>query len=170
MKNTFKYGSPLILLFLFIFLASFASPGKNSDKTDHSKQKSEEQAENLDPGEIIIDHVVDHYSWHIVTIGEKHISIPLPVILYSKDRGFFCFMSNKFHHGHESYKKFKIAEVGPNKGSIVELTSGGEVKGELPLDFSLTKTAAGIMVSILLMIIVFISIANSYKRRRKKPI
>jgi F-type H+-transporting ATPase subunit a len=75
-------------------------------------------------------------------------------------------MSSKFHHGHSAYKGFMIAEEGPNKGSIVEVDDHGhEIEGaDLPLDLSLTKTSAALLISLLLMLWIFISVANRYKK------
>jgi F-type H+-transporting ATPase subunit a len=43
--------------------------------------------EEFDAGKFVIEHVLDAYDWHIASFGDKHrvISIPLPVILYSKN-------------------------------------------------------------------------------------
>ncbi len=136
-----------------------------SEAAVHGESSDEE---GLQPGKVIMDHVVDHYSWHITTIGDTHVSIPLPVILYSKERGFFFFWSSKFHHGEHAYKRFKIAEEGTNKGNIVELDEEGDIKGR-PLDLSITKTVAGVFVSIGLLLGIFIPVARIYKSRTKKP-
>lgn len=112
--------------------------------------------------ELILEHLGDSYEWHITTVGEKHISIPLPVILHSKTSGWNVFLSSAFHHGHESYNGFYIAEEGEHKGKIVEKdASGNEVR---PLDISLTKNAASLLISALLLMIIILSVARSYKR------
>ena len=134
-----------------------------------SSSGEEQHAEEFNPGKMIMDHVVDHYSWHIFTMGDTEVSLPLPVILYSKDRGFFCFWSNKFDHGHKSYKQFKIAQKGMHKGDIVELDQAGNVKADKPLDFSITKTVTAVFVSIVLLLVLFISVANRYKKHSKEP-
>jgi F-type H+-transporting ATPase subunit a len=73
-------------------------------------------------------------------------------------------MSSKFHHGHEAYNNFRIEHEGENEGKIVEIDSQGEVIG-LPVDLSITKTVAGIMVSVIVMLSIFLSIAQSAKKR-----
>jgi len=118
---------------------------------------------------MIMDHVVDHYSWHIVTVGDTEVSLPLPVILYSKDRGLFCFSSSHFEHGHSNYKRFKIARKGFNKGNIVELDEQGNVKEEKPLDFSITKTVAAVFVSIILLLVILIPVARRYNQQPNQP-
>lgn len=154
-----------ILGFLAIFLASgltFAQEGHGDSDQAHG---TEEKAA-FDPGSFIMDHVQDSYEWHILTIGETHISVPLPIILYSKTKGLNIFMSSRFHHGHSAYKGFMISHEGENEGSIVEVDDHGhELEGaELPLDLSMTKTATALIISLLLMMWIFISIARKYKK------
>src|SRR6056297_3614470 len=105
-KALINKGNLFILVLFFGLLTALPVQGGTSDQT--SSSDSHEQApvdqQGLDIGEVILGHVVDHYSWHIATIGSTHISIPLPVMLYSKERGFFFFWSSHFDHGHSSYK------------------------------------------------------------------
>ena len=59
--------------------------------------------------EYILHHLKDSYDFGLYSYtaenGEtKHVSFPLPVILW--DNGLKVFMSSKFHHGEE------VAEVG----------------------------------------------------------
>ncbi len=171
-KNGLHSVLPLLLTAFFFMASGPKAPAhtpagiKAGVTAQHSGHNEEEK---LQPGKIIIDHVVDHYSWHITTIGETEISIPLPVILYSKERGFFFFWSSRFDHGHSSYKGFKIAQKGAQKGSIVEVTDQGEVKEDRPLDFSITKTVAAVFVSLALLLGIFITVARQYKKRTRKP-
>ncbi len=157
----------LVLAGVFtISLTSAIIPESNTPATTEKKAGTEGQKkpEHFDAEGMIMGHVLDAYEWHLLTVHDKHISVPLPVILYSKDKGLNIFWSSRFHHGHESYKGFRIAEEGPHKGKIVEVTDDGrEIR---PLDLSLTKTAVALIFSILLMLWLFISIANSYKKRK----
>ena len=123
--------------------------------------KKEHAAEKFAPGEFMLEHILDSHEWHIITIGHHHISIPLPVILYSKISGWHVFLSSKFHHGESSYKNFRLATEGPNKGKIVEDTASGEI---LPLDLSITKVVFSIFVSCVLILWIFISIARRYQK------
>ncbi len=166
--NSGKYLRYLSFLLVFSFFTNL-SYAKNDKTENHNEANSHHETEKIDPGEIIIDHVVDQYSWHIATIGETHISIPLPVILYSQDRGFFCFMSSKFNHGHDTYKQFKIAEKGDNKGKIVEIDEAGNVNDKMLLDFSVTKIVVGVFFSIILLVFIFVKVAHYYKKRSNQP-
>jgi len=133
------------------------------NQADSTKVENE-SSKKFEPAKFILEHVSDAYEWHIATIGETHISIPLPIILHSPNSGLNVFMSSKFHHGHEAYNNFRIEHEGENEGKIVEIDSQGEVIG-LPVDLSITKTVAGIMVSVIVMLSIFLSIAQSAKKR-----
>lgn len=129
---------------------------------NESVNKSEESGKGFDAGKMILHHIGDAYEWHIAKIGNTHLSIPLPVILYSKQSGLNIFMSGKFEHGNESYKGFKIANEGKFEGKIVENLPGGE---EIrPLDLSITKNVTSLFISVILIIGIFISIAKKYSQ------
>ena len=118
---------------------------------------------SIDIKEIIFDHIGDAYEWHVATIGDKHISIPLPVIVYSQEKGLNAFLSSHLHHGH-SYEGFHIATEGDYKGKVVETLSTGEVKRPM-LDLSLTKIAAGIVLNSLLLVTIILCVSRWYRRR-----
>ncbi|HDO28112.1 MAG TPA: ATP synthase F0 subunit A [Bacteroidetes bacterium] len=115
-------------------------------------------------GEMITEHVTDSYQWHIISIGEKHVSVYLPVILY--DRGeWHVFMSSKLYHGHGSYLGYFIGEEQANLGKIVRKGANGE-EIKPALDVSITKNVLALLFSSLLLIIIFLSVARSYKKNK----
>ena len=117
----------------------------------------------IDVKKIIFEHVKDTYEWHITTIGDKHVSISLPVILYSKRTGWECFSSSRLHSpsGHNG---FYLASHGDNEGKVVEIdVFGNEVRPLL--DISITKTVFAVFVNALLLIVIMLSVARWYKGR-----
>lgn len=118
----------------------------------------------VDVKKVIFDHIRDSYEWHITTIGDKHISIPLPIIVYSSRTGWECFSSSVFHHTDE-YKGFRIAKSGVNEGKIVEVGEDGTEHRPL-LDFSLTKTVVSVLIISLLLVVIVLCTARWYKRRK----
>lgn len=150
-----------VLLTIFtVFL--LAGTGMANEKHEITEEGS--APKSFEAGKFVIEHVSDAFEWHIATFGETHISIPLPIILYSTNKGLNVFMSSKFHHGHETYNGFRIEHEGENEGKIVEVNENGEVLG-LPIDLSITKTVAGIFVSVIVLLAIFLSIAKSAKQR-----
>lgn len=165
-----KFFVALLIAFSLGSMSAIAQHDSDTEDTDpHAKHKTDEK--ETDIGTVVMDkvimgHIGDAYEWHIVTIGKKHISIYLPVILYSKERSeLFVFMSSKFHHGHDSYQGFEISKSKDNKGKIVEIVEGKEVR---PYDFSITKNALALFISLILILWIFTSVAKSYKKRKGK--
>ncbi|MCD4789801.1 MAG: F0F1 ATP synthase subunit A [Bacteroidales bacterium] len=155
----------LTVIFISIQI-SFAS-----EEADHTNN----QKEGFNAGEMIVEHVIDAHEWHIMTIGHTHVSVPLPIILYYHGK-LDIFMSSKFHHGHKSYKGYKLITENiktqseqERKGDIVRVIPGTmetDYNADLPLDLSITKNVASMVISMLLICIIFISIGKAYTKRK----
>jgi F-type H+-transporting ATPase subunit a len=131
----------------------------------HASEKPGSEGERFVPGEFIIEHLKDSHDWHILTKKNgEHISVPLPVIVYSSRSGLNCFMSGKLSHGHV-YNGFKLSEEGENAGKIVEVDEKNEIIG-IPLDISITKTVAGMMLAALIILILFIRMGKIYSGKK----
>lgn len=155
MNSRLKYILLLICLIVAVPQSTFASGGS-----------SEQDGEELNIKELILEHIADAYEWHICTVGETHVSIPLPIIIFGEDGGLNVFLSSKFHHGMNEYKGFYIASTGEYKGKIVEKNASGE---EIrPWDFSLTKNALSLLISSALLIVLILSLAKWYKKHSAK--
>jgi len=147
---------------LIILYALGTSSILGAKAQEHKTAGAEPAIEKFNASKLIMEHIADSYEWHIAKFGETHVSIPLPVILYSPQSGFHFFISNKFHHGTESYSGFRIAgEESKYKGKVVELASDGTEKR--PYDFSITKNVMSLFFSILFLLLIFSSIAKRYK-------
>jgi len=162
MRRTVLFG--LVLTFM-VWLSPpvFAQHEKTeSQETEEIQQDDEMVEEYFNAGEMIIEHITDSYEWHITNWGDKHISIPLPVILFDKGE-FHVFSSSHFHHG--EYLGYTISEDGALKGKIVRINEAGE-EVRPDLDISFTKNVLAIFMSIFILILVFVSVANSYKKTK----
>ena len=119
---------------------------------------------NINVKEIVLGHIGDGYEWHITKIGDKHVSLPLPVIVYSEKSGWNCFSSSKLSHSPAGiYNGFYIAKDGANKDKIVEKINDKEVR---PIDISITKNVAQLWIVVLVMLFVFIGSARWYRGKR----
>lgn len=142
--------SGLALLFTFFTI-------HNSLAADDIKD-----SETEGPTEFIFHHVQDAYDWHFITIGHTHITLPLPIILYSADRGLEVFMSSKFldeNHNYVPYKGYRLTDDGSHLEAVDE--------GRTFYDFSFTKNAAAMAVSVIVMMVIFLSSASRYKSKPK---
>jgi len=126
-------------------------------------QHGAEAAGSFKAGEFILDHIGDSYEWHVCTIGDTHVSLPLPCILYSENSGFHVFCSSNFHHGHEAYEGFQISKSEAYKGKIVEVVNGKEVR---PWDFSITKNVLALIFSVILISCIFIGMSKYYAKNK----
>ena len=156
------FKKSLILVSAAALLINFQLSAEDpiTGKTEgHNKE-----AEKFVAGKFIIEHIKDTHDWHILTTKNgEHVSVPLPVILYSRNSGINIFMSGKLAHGHE-HNGFKLGEE-EYSGKIVEVNENGEITG-LPLDLSITKTVAAMMLAALIILFIFIRMGRHYSGTR----
>ncbi len=163
----------LILLF-FAFFAYGWSVSAQEAAPAHDDAVAETETQ-LDPGSIIIGHVADAHTWHLFDYyskkdGQEHaVAIPLPVILWN-DGHLDMFWSSKFHHGHATYKGYALTGGGLESERVVCVDASGEpilnADGTVkkPLDLSITKTAAGIIIAVALLLWLVLSVAKRYRK------
>lgn len=165
-----KLSVRILLIFILGLAVSFEVKASKENEPLHSDSLIKEE---FNTGRFIIEHVMDSYDWHVVSLGTTHISIPLPIILYSKNpdlhggKNFHVFMSNKFNHAHNDYRGFRISHSHENDGKIVELDQHGNEIGK-PLDFSITKVVAGIFFSALLLVVMLTHVVRKLNKNKGK--
>jgi F-type H+-transporting ATPase subunit a len=145
---------------LFLLLAGITATAFGQEVGQKAAEK-----EKFDASTYILEHIADSHEWHIYTKknGES-VALYLPVILFSKEKGFDLFSSKKLAHGHE-YKGYKLEEEGTLKGKIVNVSEAGIVDEEnLPLDLSMTKAVIGMLSAAIIGLLLFISLGRSYKK------
>lgn len=160
---------------LFLILVSMpvsaGEPGQEGHPT--------EEKEKLNIKEVIFGHIMDGHEFHFFDITQadgtkKPISIPLPVLLYSPERGVSFFMSSNFHHGHEPYNDYmllnehNIHELGldPKKftaGTIIPIKDGKLDSSVSVFDLSLTRNVVQMLIALALLVWIMMSIAKRYK-------
>ena len=151
MKTITKTSILFLLLVVFTKTTVFGAGGGTDEK--------------FDPSSFIIDHIADSHEWHLWTkTNGESVAIYLPVILYSKGKGFEVFSSKKLAHGH-IHNGYKLEEEGDYKGVIVNIDAAGNIdEANIPLDFSITKTVAGLFFSCLVGLLLFIGLSRSYRK------
>ena len=155
------------------FLASVQVIAQSQEQQDY-QELQEHQEDGLsdtefDPATFILEHIADSHEWHLwTTPSGKHVSIPLPVIVWSRESGLSIFSSAKLAHGH-SHNNYIIIDEGDLKGRIARIDDTGEVMEEnLPLDLSITKNITAMMIAAIILIWLFVSMARSYARHGVK--
>jgi len=144
-----------LILFLFFLLPQKSFSG------------SPEDGKGFNAGDMILHHIYDAHEWHVFDWKGKSYSIPLPIILYHQEKGFFVFMSSKFNHGKDVYRGFKL-----DHGNVICVGSDGNINSAetaLLWDFSITKNVFSLFFSILILLIVFTIVSKKYKNNQNAP-
>ncbi len=158
---------------ILLFFVFFAGPmhfalGNTVKGQEQAGQKEDPvREEGNKVGHLIIEHITDSYEWHILSIGEHHVTVPLPVILYDQGH-WITFWSSEFHHNDGVYKGYFIDEEKDiNTNKIVRKDASGKVVRPT-LDLSITKMAASVIINAFLVVLIFLAVAKSYKKRKGK--
>lgn len=130
---------------------------------DEQLTSAEQEENTVDVKDIVMGHIGDSYEWHITTWGNLHLTVPLPVIIYSEATGWHVFSSSRLAENNGSYEGLSIAPKGSRyEGKLVEYDSqGNEVR---PWDFSVTKVACALLINSMLLIIIVLSVAHWYRK------
>lgn len=165
-------------LTLTILLAGFfVLKGVSQEDKSIGEEVSEvvhQEEKEFNAVEMIMEHISDANEWHVASWTsadgeEKHLSIPLPIIVW--DGSWHFMMSNSIAHGHEhngfTLNHGKLASTtGKEKAGIVDLFGSLDNKF---IDLSITKNVAGILISIVLLMLVFTAVSRSYSKHNGVP-
>lgn len=182
-NHVFKFRiSKLIAVFALFSAFLLVSLGVKA-QSEHTPEATAPHQENTEKkkfeiGKFALHHISDSHSWHV--IGETYIG--LPVILYANGK-VVTFNSSDFNHDDdakvvverngERFVKFheKIyfaSDVANNHGQYIDLDDKHHAHNKRPLDFSITKNVCTLLLSIVVLLVIFISVANGYKKRKGK--
>jgi len=162
-------------IFILLFSVPALAQHHEGDTTGHATEQSgsghgDGKAEKLNVGEVIFEHVLDGHEFHFFGV-----SVPLPVILYSPQKGFSSFMSSSFHHGehaHDGYiilTKHNIAKMGLDPKTykpedIYAVDAAGKIDESIKVyDFSLTRNVVQMILALVIFVIIMLRIAKRYK-------
>lgn len=186
---TLKKSLNLLAAVLFTASSVFSYAQTTTQKLENSIQEAEQSIEKTfehiegekieNPAEMtqaekvqahIKHHLADDYSFVFFSDEEtgKNYGFPLPVILI--DNGLKVFMSSEFDYGKQLVEKdgqfYKLYH-----GKIYKTDAEGTITydeahhptNEKPLDFSITKNVASLLFTTILMFILFLGLAKTYK-------
>ncbi len=153
----------LLVAIFSLFLLSIADSAFAQDDhaaTNHAQQAIEAKKDKpvFDANKVIFGHIMDAHEFHFLTYKgsdgqDHHVSIPLPVLLYSPQKGWSFFNYSKFHHGEHEVDGYKVQE-----GKIVPIDPTVQV-----YDVSFTRNVVQMLFTMFLLIFIMISIARHYK-------
>lgn len=147
---------------LFSVIFSSSAFAQETDHIDHHEQapKTVHEEENkFNANEVIFEHVLDAHEFHFMSYtgsdGHKHhVTIPLPVILYSPQKGLSIFMSSAFHHGEHEVDGYKLEH-----GKIHPVDPNVTV-----YDISLSRNVVQMIIALIILVVILINIAKKYKK------
>lgn len=144
MVRKFLYLSVLLSVFWIGFSNVAVAAGDEEDKTG-----------------FIMHHVKDSHEWHFATFGHTHITLPLPIIIYSSDRGLEIYSSSNFQNP-ETHLFGK--EYGHNGYYIDEHDHLKAVDDRSFLDLSITKNVAMLFIVLAVVLWILLAAASHYKK------
>jgi F-type H+-transporting ATPase subunit a len=146
MKKPFLVSKTVFLALFFIAISNFDTIASGSTEDGH-----ETKPEEFSISEVILDHVMDSHEWHFT----ESFVIPLPIIVYSEEKGLDIFSSANFfeHHQPVVYKGYKLEK------NHISLTDSGKPV----LDLSITKNVVMLLINVGILLFVFLSVAKAYK-------
>jgi len=170
MSNNFR--TKFLQLFL-LFTISLGFAAKASEDTDSTEKK-------FDISSMIFHHIGDSHDWHFATIGHTELSLNLPVIFYSADRGLEVFSFSKLKTAHGSHEAVEYAGYSTDHhGKIISLDPNREFFAFMApahghsnpgatkvFNLSITKNIASLFLSVAILFAVFFSVSAGYKKRK----
>ncbi|MBQ0159917.1 MAG: F0F1 ATP synthase subunit A [Bacteroidales bacterium] len=145
----------------------------------HAQQShASDEPEQFNPGSIIIGHVTNSHSWHMFDFVDKQgvehsVAVPLPIILINNGH-LDVFSVSRFHHGHQCYKGYRLIGGGLEAEEIICVDADGQPlldsTGAVikPIDLSITKVPAAIMIISIILIVVVMIAKHGYKKRENQ--
>ncbi|WP_298412144.1 F0F1 ATP synthase subunit A [Hydrotalea sp.] len=156
-----KYLKSLLVVAFSLFFCSISFNGK-AQVTEQMVADTvhEKSGTAFNPGEVIMEHIMDNHEFHFAEWNGHPIAFPLPVIVYSPQKGLSVFISSKLEHGHAIYDGYKLEE-----GTIVAVNEAGEPDTNVKVyDLSLTRNVVQMLLGLLVLVIVLINVGKKYTK------
>lgn len=163
-NRIFKIKPTTLIAILSVFFALVACKTFAIQPETPAEKVKTNQA-SYDPTVDILEHIADSHYWHLG--GEK--TVPLPVILYT-DKGFEVFSSAHFEHGKEAFagKYYTYKLINDKVKAVDQSGKTDEAANKHVYDFSITKNVIALWLSCILLLLIFFSVAASYKKTHGK--
>lgn len=136
------------------------------DSTVQLKAEKPDAKKEFNASETILEHIADS---HYIHVGGGTF-IPLPVIVYTS-KGFEFFMSSKFEgplntEGKRTFVPYQGKQTyALEEDKVKVIDAAGKVDEAATIyDFSFTKNVVSLWMSVIIILIIFLSIASSYKK------
>lgn len=171
MRKKYIFSILIAGIFALVSATSFAQKENESHSKNHGAVNTKEGVDQM-----IDHHLHDSHYFDLFADGEagKHYGVALPIILI--DNGVKLFSASRFDHGNElveiggqHYKLYDSKIYKTNAAGTLHFDEDGYPTNDKPWDFSITKNVAFIILVSIVLLIVFISMAKSYKEKGVMP-
>uniref|UniRef100_UPI00404AEC4D F0F1 ATP synthase subunit A n=1 Tax=Flavobacterium sp. TaxID=239 RepID=UPI00404AEC4D len=165
--STFFKRVILVLIMALLPVFSFAGGGH-------------EEGKEFNATDLINSHIGDSHEFHIADWNGHPITFNLPVILWTNS-GLKVFSSAQFHHDNSGEHPITIdGETLVRYKDVIyyadkyEAFTSDEEKSPFnfearPLDFSITKNVFSMLMSVIILFLLFTSVAKSYNKNQRAP-
>lgn len=150
MKKPFVASKSTFLVLFFVVLSSAFSPAFAADEPGH-------EAEPFNASEVILHHVMDDHQWHFA----DWLVMPLPIIVYSEEKGLDIFSSSRFYDDHHNVVEYNGYKLEHNHIYLSD-------SGKAVFDLSITKNVAMLFINAALLLFVFLSVAKGFRKNQGK--
>ncbi len=149
-KPFFAAKSAFFTLF-FVVLSGVLSPLFAANESEPVA------GEPFNASEVILHHVMDDHQWHFA----DWLVLPLPIIVYSEEKGLDIFSSSRFYDNHHQTVEYNGYKLDHNHIYLAD-------SGKAVFDLSITKNVAMLLITAALMFFVFGSVAAGAKANKGK--
>lgn len=176
----------LVAAFSLFYIVSFAQekePGQAHIQNESNQKTKQEESKKFDANEVIFGHVLDAHQFHFFTYNGHNYGIPLPIIIYSPERGgWYTFSSINFQDGASAYNGFRLvtpeyketlAHQGYNEEQLKALHNESIIavnENGLPAtnagvyDFSLTRNVVQMILALAILVWILLAVAKRYRQ------
>jgi len=169
--NNFEHKIMSVKKIVLLFLIAVPFLGTATERDTKEKE--------FDSTELINSHIGDSHEFHIADWNGHPISLPLPIILWTNN-GLVLFLSSEFHHdnsggyvveknGQKFVRDNEIIYYADKYAALTQEEKGAFNFEVRPLNFSITKQVFSMLLSVVILFILFSSVARSYRKNKTAP-
>jgi len=155
-----KFFNILLICAFFLTATLFSKSVSAEESASETKEKK------FEPKDVIMEHISDSHAWPVVVPFMKEKLIALPVILYT-DKGLDVFSSGNLLPAGTIYNGPKYSyKLDGNKIVVVDASGKiDEAAGKKVWDFSITRNVISMFMTMAVLLIIFLTISSSYRKR-----
>jgi F-type H+-transporting ATPase subunit a len=159
-----NFKSLLVATFSLVILFSYNVSFGQENQHPGTVQAAASSEAKFDAGRDLLGHVKDAYEFHFFTIGSFHAVIPLPVILYSPQRGGWAVFSSAHLEEGGVYRGYQL-----NAGKVIAVNEAGSPDtGAKVYDISMTRNVVQMILTLIVLVWLMTGVGKKYAKNGYK--